>query len=79
MNANTIQVAQQCERVSHQVALNAFVTNNQAQHLNVLPEEVETFVRFDSQQQAIGDIWVLSSAGMFVGWYDEFSGLLFVA
>ena len=67
-----------CVAVTREVELRRFVLDNQAQFV-VLPEEVADRVSYDSQVIGFGDVWVLLRREVPVGWFNEYSGLLFVA
>lgn len=71
-------VVAKCVSVGREVELRRFVLDNQAQFV-VLPEEVADRVSYDTQVIGFGDVWVLLRSGKPVGWFNEYSGLLFVA
>ena len=71
-------VVAKCVVVTREVELRRFVLDNEAQFV-VLPEEVPEKVAYDSQVLGFGDVWVLLRGNVCVGWFNEYSGLLFVA
>lgn len=74
-------VAAQCILVSKQEDMKCFVTSNEANIQNCFdPETVAQHIDFDSEIECcFGSVVILLKQGNFVGWWDAYSGFLFVA
>ena len=74
-------VTQQCTKACEAEELKCFVTCNEANLLNCFdPETLAEHVQYDIQvESCFGSIVILMRDGQKFGWWDTFSGLLYVA